>query len=255
MPTLAVAEALLNYRDEGTGPAVVLVHGWALDSSMWEPQVAALRARHRVVRHDRRGFGASTGAPDAGRDVADLLALFDALGITRAALIGMSQGARVAMSFAARHPQRVARLVVDGAPPDTPELPFEQLRDTMGRRGIEAVRTQLMTLPLMRLQRNDGDTQRRLRSMIDTYRGADLRSAAPSPARASAAPALSLQCPVLILTGEFDTPARIEQAERLHRAIAGSTRQVIPGAGHLAAIDNPDAYNAALLEFIGPMAR
>jgi 3-oxoadipate enol-lactonase len=252
MPTLAVPGALLNYHDDGAGPAIVLVHGWALDASMWEPQTAALRASHRVVRHDRRGFGASTGMPDAEHDIADLLALFDALGIQRATLVGMSQGARVVMSFAARHPRRVARLVVDGAPPDTPELPLAQLRDTLDRRGIEAVRTQLLAQPLMRLQRNDADTQRRLRSMIDAYRGIDLQATAPAGQRPVAAPAPVLQCPVLILTGEFDTAARLEQAERLHQAVVGSTRRVIPGAGHLAALDNPAAYTTALLEFIGP---
>ena len=255
MPTLAVPDALLNYRDDGAGPAVVLVHGWALDASMWEPQVPALRASHRVVRHDRRGFGASTGTPDGERDTADLLALFDGLGIADATLVGMSQGARVAMSFAARHPRRVTRLVVDGAPPDTPELPLAQLRDTLDRRGIEAVRTQLLAQPLMRLQRNDADTQRRLRAMIDAYRGTDLQAADPAARRTVAGPAPALQCPVLILTGEFDTAARLEQAERLNQAIVGSTRRVIPGAGHLAAMDNPAAYTAALLEFIGSTAR
>lgn len=255
MPTLAVPGALLNYHDEGAGPAVVLVHGWALDASMWEPQAVALRASHRVVRHDRRGFGASTGAPDAEQDIADLLALFDGLEIAEATLVGMSQGARVAMSFAARHPRRVTRLVVDGAPPDAPELPLQQLRDTLGQRGIDAVRTQLLAQPLMRLQRNDAATQQRLRSMIDAYQGADLKVADSAAGRLVAGPAPSLQCPVLILTGEFDTKARLEQAERLHRAIPGSTRQIIAGAGHLAAMDNPAAYNAALIEFIDPAGR
>lgn len=250
MPILAVADALLSYRDEATGPPVVLVHGWALDASMWEPQVAALRARHRVIRYDRRGFGASTGTPDPDQDVADLLALFDALGIRAAALVGMSQGARVALSFATRHPLRVTRLVVDGAPPDTPELPLEQLRATFRHSGMEAVRAQLLAQPLMRLQRNDADTQQRLRAMIDAYRGTDLQGAAPAATQSSAVPAL--QCPVLILTGEFDTAARLQHADRLHRAIAGSTRSIIPDAGHLAAIDNPAAYNAALLEFLDP---
>jgi pimeloyl-ACP methyl ester carboxylesterase len=58
---IAVGDARLRYRDEGDGPAVILVHGWTLDLEMWDPQVAALSAAFRLVRFDRRGYGLSGG--------------------------------------------------------------------------------------------------------------------------------------------------------------------------------------------------
>ena len=94
---LSVHGARLRYRDEGRGPAVVLVHGWTLDLEMWEPQVAALRASLRLVRLDRRGFGLSSGCPSVASDASDIDAICRHLGLARVALIGMSQGARAVL--------------------------------------------------------------------------------------------------------------------------------------------------------------
>src|SRR6478735_5218087 len=100
---LQVPGARLRYRDDGAGRAVVFVHGWTLDLDVWEPQ-AALAAEMRVLRYDRRGFGLSSGRPSTDSDVDDLRALLDALGVVSPLLVGMSQGARVVLEFAARHP-------------------------------------------------------------------------------------------------------------------------------------------------------
>src|SRR5262245_43528950 len=84
----------LRSRDEGTGRAVVFIHGWTLDLDMWEPQLP-LASELRLVRYDRRGFGGSTGLPSLATDVDDLRALLHSLGIVSPLLVGMSQGARV----------------------------------------------------------------------------------------------------------------------------------------------------------------
>ncbi|HVS78395.1 MAG TPA: alpha/beta fold hydrolase, partial [Steroidobacteraceae bacterium] len=68
---LPVAGALLRYRDEGAGPAVLLIHGWTLDLDMWEPQVAGLAGAFRLIRFDRRGFGLSSGRASVTADVRD----------------------------------------------------------------------------------------------------------------------------------------------------------------------------------------
>ena len=86
----------LRYRDDGVGRALVFIHGWTLDLDMWEPQMP-LAAELRVVRYDRRGFGRSTGLPSPAADVDDLRALLYSLGIVSPLLVGMSQGARVAL--------------------------------------------------------------------------------------------------------------------------------------------------------------
>ncbi|MDE2264080.1 MAG: alpha/beta fold hydrolase, partial [Gammaproteobacteria bacterium] len=90
---LRAPSALLRYRDEGRGPAVLLIHGWTLDLDMWEPQAAELGGSFRIIRFDRRGFGLSSGNASLGADVQDALSLCDELRIGRLACVGMSQGA------------------------------------------------------------------------------------------------------------------------------------------------------------------
>jgi 3-oxoadipate enol-lactonase len=91
----------LRYRDAGSGPAVLLIHGWTLDLDMWEPQVEALADSFRVIRLDRRGFGLSSGRPALTDDVADVQALCRHLALKHVSVVGMSQGARVAARLAA----------------------------------------------------------------------------------------------------------------------------------------------------------
>ena len=122
---LEVSGARLRYRDEGSGRAIVFVHGWTLDLDVWDPQTP-LAAELRVVRYDRRGFGLSSGDPSLARDISDLGTVLSVLGVVSPLLVGMSQGARVVLEFAARHPSFVRGLVLDGAPP----LPGDAPRTT-----------------------------------------------------------------------------------------------------------------------------
>jgi len=108
--------ARLRWRLEGNGPALVLLHGWALDLQSWDAVVPHLVSGFTVLRFDRRGFGLSEGQPDIHRNVEDLRALLDAAGIASAAVLGMSQGARFAIHFALRCPGMTSALVLDGAP-------------------------------------------------------------------------------------------------------------------------------------------
>src|SRR5215470_1548091 len=103
---LRVNGTRLRYRDEGCGPALLLVHGWTLDLEMWDPQVSALRNSLRLIRLDRRGHGLSDGSPAAHRDSEDLEALCNQLALDRVAVVGMSQGARSALGFACAAPRR-----------------------------------------------------------------------------------------------------------------------------------------------------
>src|SRR6202007_1610085 len=82
---LQVAGARLRFRDTGSGPPVLLLHGWTLGLEMWDPQAAALSEEFRMVRFDRRGFGLSTGSASVIDDAADVVALCAHLKIRRAA--------------------------------------------------------------------------------------------------------------------------------------------------------------------------
>jgi pimeloyl-ACP methyl ester carboxylesterase len=254
---LDAADARLCYRDDGSGPALVLVHGWLLDSTMWAAQVTAWSPRFRVLRMDRRGFGGSSGSPDLAADARDVLRLLDRLGVGRAAVLGMSQGARIALHLADTAPERVACLVLDGTPAlaglpgDWPsETPVEHYRNLLLAQGIGGLRAELATHPLMQLRTRDPVARAMLDAMLERYDGADLLAApSASVALAPGRPA-RLAPPVLLLNGSLDTPVRLHVAETLVRLLPAAEWQVLPSAGHLACLDARETYSAVVLEFL-----
>src|SRR5436853_2615570 len=116
MPIAHVNGQGLYFEDSGgPGPAVVFMHGFLMDQTMFDPQVAALAPSYRCVRFDARGFGQTEwdGRPFSLYDtVEDCIALMDHLGIERAAIVGMSQGGYAALRLALRHPEWVKALVL-----------------------------------------------------------------------------------------------------------------------------------------------
>jgi 3-oxoadipate enol-lactonase len=248
------AGARLRYRDEGSGPAVLLVHGWALDLEMWERLAGALRDEFRVLRLDRRGFGLSSGRPAMERDAADLEALCRHLALTDVALLGMSQGARAVLRLAMRAERRISCLLLDG-PPDLDatdaDVPLDRYRALLGTAGIEAVRRDWAMHPLMRLRSDEPEARGLLDSILSRYPGNDLLQGAaePAPAEQRVHPE-AIVTPALVITGEHDLASRLQAAEVLARRLPAAQRAVIPGAGHLSNLDNPVAYHQCVRAFL-----
>lgn len=253
---IEVRGARLRVRTAGKGPAVLLIHGWTLDLDMWTPQFATLANRFRLIAFDRRGYGLSTGAPGIEHDLADIEQLLTELSLEQIAIVGMSQGARVALRWAMRFPHRTTCLVLDGPPRDLlaigrsdGEITYTAYRELVRNEGIEAFRRQWLEHPLMRLHTHDVRARTLLREMVNRYPGHDLL--ADDTERLSSVGDLSqLDPPVLIINGEHDSDARISAGTDLARALPDVRLAVIPAAGHLANLDNPGAYNAALGEFL-----
>ena len=256
--------ARLRYRDEGSGPAVLLVHGWSLDLEMWNALAAALRDEFRVVRLDRRGFGLSSGRPSLGRDIADLNALWRHLALGPVALLGMSQGARAVLGLATATDRRTSCLVLDG-PPDLERGPVSDDRDgdvplahysaLVRTRGIDAVRREWATHPLMQLRTDDYNARQLLNAIIGRYPGNDLlESAAEAAADTGPVPARvrpeSIATPVLVITGEHDLERRVKAADILAQRFSSAERSVVADAGHLPNLDNPIAYNNLVRAFL-----
>jgi 3-oxoadipate enol-lactonase len=255
---LKLDDAALRYRDQGHGPAIVFVHGWTLDLEMWDPQVAALHETFRLVRFDRRGFGLSTGSPTLLQDVEDIKTLCRHLAIGRLALVGMSQGVRATLGFALAAPERISCLILDGPPHCSrageaaeDELPLNHYRNLVRTQGINAFRREWAMHPFAKLITTDRQQRDLLDAMIARYPANDLRE---SPAAGGAAPAQghleNLRTPVLVITGEHDLPSRTRAADVLASRLPEAQRAVIPAAGHLANLDNPQHYNAVVREFL-----
>ena len=251
---LEVSGARLRYRDEGKGRAIVLVHGWTLDLDVWEPQVP-LAGELRMVRYDRRGFGLSSGDPSLVHDVSDLGAVLSALGVASPLLVGMSQGARVVLEFAARHPSFVRGLVLDGAPPllgdhPTDDLALESLRRLAEQQGLDAFRRAWSSHPLTQLVTGDARMHTLLARILARYPGRDLLTNDALPREAIDRALLAdVRAPVLIVNGARDTEARRRAGALLCHALPSAEHVQIPDAAHLPNLDAPREYNQLMSGF------
>lgn len=236
----------------GDGPPVILLHGWTLDWRMWLPQVADLAQEFTLVMPDRRGFGRASAPPDLEREAEDVDAIARYLGTDRYALLGLSQGAAVAIDCARRQTSSVTGLIVSGAP--VPALvPRDEVIDVAHFRALAkvgdmaGVRAAWSRHPLMR-HRNAASAGL-LEQILAAYQGRDLLapSALPSVSRDALA---RLPMPVLSLTGANDSAWRRECARELAAIVPHGEHALIEGAGHLSNIDQPARFNSLVSDFL-----
>jgi 3-oxoadipate enol-lactonase len=252
----------LHYRNDGTGPAVVFVHGWTLDQEMWTAQVRDLAGDFRVLRIDRRGFGLSGGQPSIATDADDLVALVNHLKIECVALVGMSQGVRPVLASARILGPRVTCLVLDG-PPDLTQPaaslvsdgPFGRYAELAQSRGLDEFRRAWSAHPLMQLRTSDARARSLLAAMIERYPGGDLLAAVQPaferpPRQIEALP----EAPVLVLCGSHDLPERIAAARTLARRLPHGELALVEDAGHLPNLDSPRTYNRLVHAFLSRYA-
>jgi len=263
---LDVPGARIHYTVNGSGPAVVLIHGWALDRREWTDQIAALSPRYRVIAFDRRGFGKSTGSADPSTEPADIRALLDTLHVRTAILVGHSAGAMVAQRFAAAMPERVEALVLYGgpAPVGFPGVePRQQANDggpgggrgLIARQyGIDSVMRALDSRPQFRPGPNrTAAMAARIDSITKDYPGRDLLD--PKPQSGAFPPATLAQVrawsfPILFVSGEAEAQPWLAMSDSLARWMSNARRILVPGGGHGVHFDEPRRFNTALLEFL-----
>ena len=248
--------ARLAYHVTGTGPAVVLIHGFGLDMRMWDPQVGPLADRFRVVRYDCRGFGASGPFDPAVpyTHAGDLVALLDHLDIGEAVLAGLSFGGRVALQAALADPARVRGLalldtVLDGVPWDPPSA---RAMDEVARRvqeaGVLAGREAWLAHPLFAAARERPDLAAALAAMVAGYPGQHWLGQDPHRETRPPIDVLEGICvPALVAVGERDVPGFREMSAVLARRIPGAAYRVVAGAGHMVNMEQSAAVNDLLI--------
>lgn len=263
MPTITLEEGTrLHYVDAGSGgPPVVLLHAFPLHSAMWEPQVAALSDRFRVVAPDLPGFGASDGPGDPAaysmeRYAGAVAALLDRLEIGRAIVGGLSMGGYVALSFLRRHRSRLAGLVLADTRADVDTAEIRERRTRQQRLVAEEGTAALVDTMLEALLSEDTRKERpevveTARRLMDNPPDGVIGALDAMKRRSDASAHLAgIDVPTLVVVGEHDGPSPPSVAEEVHAQIPRSRLVVIPGAGHLSNLEAPEAFNRALLGFL-----
>jgi pimeloyl-ACP methyl ester carboxylesterase len=238
----------IYYEDHGSGPAVLLSHGYSATSRMWEGQVAALKDRYRVITWDMRGHGKSDSPSDQSKyseeaTCGDMAGILNALGIEKAVVGGLSLGGYMSLAFNVRYPQMVnALMLFDTGPGYKNPVAREGWNKTAEQRAVNFETKGLDALG----------------------RGAEVRVAQHTSAEGLAKAARgmlaqfdsriiesleTISVPTLVLVGAKDEPF-LGATEYMVKKIPGATSAVIADAGHAANIDQPAAFNEATAAFM-----
>ena len=250
----------LNYELTGPkdAPVVVLSHSLACSMIMWNPQLDVLEPHFRVLRYDMRGHGdsdAAEGSYTLEQLASDAIALLDALGIQSAHFVGLSIGGMIGQCLALNYADRFRSLTLcDTAPilPDEAKPLFEERKKRGRENGMEALVQETLerwfTQPYLNQKPPAVDL---IRNQILATPVAGFLGCSDAILGLNYLDRLSeIKLPTLIMVGEHDPGTPVSASEAIHERIAGSKLVIFPSAAHLSNIEQAEAFNAELLDFL-----
>ena len=254
MPKLDRDGVKIYYEVHGSGPSLILTHGYSSTSAMWNEQIEALSKQHQLILWDMRGHGQSDspGDPAAYSEaltVADIAALLDEVGAARAIVGGLSLGGYMSLAFYRAHPERVsALLIIDTGPgfkkDEAREVWNERARataDRFDREGLDVLKSASRERSTVS-HRDASGLARAARGML-TQRDAKVIEVLPE-----------IKVPSLVVVGADDTPF-LAASDYMAAKIPGARKAVIPAAGHAVNIDQPQAFIEAVMPFLDGLPR
>jgi pimeloyl-ACP methyl ester carboxylesterase len=259
---LDVQAASLYYEVAGEGYPLLLLHAGIADSRMWDDQFPIFAQYYRTMRYDLRGYGQSRWEAGSFAHYEDPAALFSALGVQKAHVIGVSFGGKIALDFALTYPELVASLVlvapsVGGTEPSEQISRFFQEEDALVEKGDLQAATELnLRLWVDGPQRIPDQVNPTVRQRVYEMQyhaftipipeGADEQDLQP--------PAITrlseVRVPTLIIVGDLDLPEKLELTEQLATSIPGARREIITGAAHMVSMEQPREFNRIVLDFL-----
>jgi 3-oxoadipate enol-lactonase len=251
----------LSCEDRGSGRPLVLVHGFPFTHAMWSAQLDAFWRQYRVIAPDLRGFGQSQGQSQEttmAQFADDIVALLDALNVTEPVVFcGLSMGGYIGFQFLARHADRLRGLVLCDTRAAADPAVVAEGRVAAANRALQEGTTALVDAMLPKLlargtQENHWHLVAELRTMMQSVSPATFAAAQRGMASRpdSTAMLAKIALPTLVLVGEEDASSPPAEMHAMAQAIPHSQYVEIPAAGHLAPLENPAAFNAALMEFL-----
>lgn len=238
----------IHYEDNGSGPAVLLSHGYSATTRMWAGQVEALKSQYRIVTWDMRGHGQSDSPDDPAAyseqaTVDDMAAILKHLGIESAVIGGLSLGGYMSLAFNLAHPKMVRALMLFDTGPG--------YRNPVGREGWnETARRRAEVFEAKGLDALGSSAEVR----VSQHRSAQgLAHAARGMLAQFDARVIesldSISVPTLVLVGDKDQPF-LAGTDYMANKIPNATKVVIENAGHASNIDQPEAFNAEVRRFL-----
>jgi 3-oxoadipate enol-lactonase len=263
MPKISANNVPVYYETSGSGLAVVFIHSFLCDGSLFEPQVQAFQSSCKVITVDIRGHGRS-GAADSAFSIQDIvkdvLAVLDKEHIGAAVWVGLSIGGFVAMRAALDFPKRVKALVLLDTEAG-PQSLVKKIQDIGLKWGLRALGPKAIA-PSICNALFGKSTRRSNPALVNAYKLKFQEMRVESVChcidavmnRDDLRPQLSkLECPTLVVVGDEDVPLPVAKSREIAQQISTSRLAIILGAGHLSAIEQPIEVNRVLAEFLGSL--
>lgn len=254
----------LTVDERGEGPAVVLIHAGIADRTMWDRELAEWSSSYRVIRYDVRGYGESPDASADYRDHEDLLAVLDDREVEQAAVVGASNGGRIALDLAVTFPARLSALVLIGA--GTPGMAWSEelqalwdAQETAIEEGHYGQAVDLdLRLWLAGVARSLADVDAEVVRRVAGWCHANLQreiaaAGGGSPQRIEplAKDRLGdIAVPTLAVVGAHDQPLMHHVADLVAEGAPEGRKVVIEGAAHLPSLERPAAFDDVVLDFL-----
>lgn len=246
------------YEVSGDGPALLFVHGLGGTSNVWHAQRAALAKYFKVITMDLPGSGRSDkNEPEysMAKWVEQLAGLADALKLGKFTLVGHSMTTVLAQNFAARHGQRLNAVVLCGPITELPQAGkdnFAKRAETVQKEGMIAVADAVLGGALTPGTREAnpalaGLVREMLLSNCPKCYAGHCQALRNASAKADQA---NIKCPMLILVGDQDGVTPLASARAIAAAVSGAKIRIVPATAHLTMLERPEAFNAALTEFL-----
>jgi pimeloyl-ACP methyl ester carboxylesterase len=254
-----IGDINLAFDDTGSGPPVVLLHGYPFNRTIWDNQVVALSDNFRVITPDLRGFGESDSSDDAtmSRMAQDIGRLMDALDLQGATIGGLSMGGYVVLSFYKQFPDRVRALVLADTRPqaDTEEGKQTRIkqREQILREGMAATADAMLPKLLTpNTVSKRPELVKRIRDMIMGTKpegaAAALMGMASREDQTELLPKIAV--PTLIVVGRDDPITPVQDSQLMHEHITASELLIAENASHVSNLEQPELFNASLRSFL-----
>ena len=259
-----VEHGQLYYEVTGEGHPLVLIHAGVADCTMWDDQFVALSGRFRVIRYDCRGFGRTKTEAASFSNRQDLVDLLRYLGVERTHVIGISRAGQIAIDFTLEYPEMVSALIpvaggISGYEPTEADAALDAVFEQMEAAWKAKDWDHLVDLEVRLWADGPGQPEghapaavrEKVRAMcMSNYTGQNVEPT-PRPLEPPAIGRLGeIKTPTLVIAGGLDTPDSLVMADRMVQGIADARKVVFPSAAHMIPMEEPEAFNRVVMEFL-----
>lgn len=238
-------KGIIKYKELGSDDPIVFIHGFGLDSRMWEPQIDCLKYDHKLITYDLRGFGESSVPSCPYSHYEDLKAFLNYLDIKKTKIVGFSFGGEVAVDFTIANPSYVNSLVLIGSSlGGYVQSAVEETNFTNRFKGMDVknIKAELRKHPAIKSIKSKPKIYELVLQMLDEYscwhylnEDPIINLVPPANTRLN-----EIKCPVQIILGGKDSRNQHEIADKLLSCISDSKLCIVRGAGHFVTLEKPD---------------